>query len=376
MTGYRSPLTGRPLSVDSLHSLSDGTGERWPVVDGIAYLRIGSEALAAAALDALDRGDRTAALEMLLAENDRWWDGSPPPIADLTFLIKQQSTLSLRSAMALLGYDRVGTYFAHRWSDPTFIAGLALMDAHWSAPATAFELACGIGHYLRALDGAGVACTGADIVFSKLWVARHWVVGEHIDLVCFDADATWPIALKADLACCHDAFYFLQNKLHIAAALRAIAPDGVVAVSHIHNRDWPNMSSGAAMTLSEVEALFGDGWIYDDQMLTQVGADGSTPVPGGDLTQVEAFALACGPGVHAARAACGPLSRPAEGRVLRRNPLCRDGSPRWPSSRYAEEYGPRATYSCDITMPNQVTMAPQWAEAAARRDYVDLPERW
>lgn len=376
MTRYLSPLTGQPLSADSPHSLSDGEGERWPVVDGIAYLRVGSEALAAAALAALDRGHRVAALELLLAENDRWWDAPPPPIADLTFLIKQQSTLSLRSAMALLGYDRVGTYFAHRWSDPTFVAGLALMDAHWTAPATAFELACGIGHYLRALDGAGVACTGADIVFSKLWIARHWVVGERADLVCFDADAAWPIALIADFACCHDAFYFLQQKPRVAAALRAIAPDGVVLVSHIHNRDWPNLSSGAAMTLAELEALFGDAVIYDDQVLTRAGVDGTTPKSGGELARVEAFALACGTGIDAPRAACGPLSRPADGRVLRRNPLCRNGAARWPSSRYAEEYGPRATYTCDITMPNEVTMAPQWAAAAARRDYVDLPERW
>ena len=376
MISYRSPVTGRPLHADTPHSLGDGSGERWPVVDGIAYLRVGSDALAARALAALDGGDRAATLQLLLAENDRWWDGPPPPGEDVAFLVKQQATLSLRAAMALLGYDRVGTYFAHRWSDPTFIAGLALMDAHWTSPASAFELACGIGHYLRALGGAGVECTGGDIVFSKLWVARHWVVGDGPTLVCFDADAPWPFELEVDLACCHDAFYFLQNKAHVAAALGAVAAEGTVVVSHLHNRDWPNLSSGAAMTLGEVEALFGSAVLYDDAMLTRAGVDGSVPRAGGDLAIVEAFAVACGPAIGPPRAACGPLSRPADGRVLRRNPLCHDGSPRWPSPRYAEEYGPRATYSCDTSMPKEVTMAPQWAAAAARRDYVDLPERW
>ena len=371
MSGLLSPLTGRPLVADTVFSLSDGHGERWPVVDGIAYLRAGSEPLAAAALAALDAGNREAALCLLLAENDGWWDEPPPPREDLACVVKLRDSLSLRAAMALLGYGRVGTYFAHRWSDPTYVAGLALLDAHWTAPATAFELACGIGHYLRALGDAGVVCTGGDIVFSKLWLARHWVAPQ-ARLICFDADAPWPVVEPVDLAICQDAFYFLRDQARAAAGLRAIGR--TMAVGHVHNRDWPNLSGGAGVNEAGLRALFPGAILYDDQTLTLAGATGTVPVAGGDLAHVEAFSLVAG-AAGPARLAAGPLSRPRTGRPLRRNPLLNGCTPAWPSPRYADEYGARATYGGGA-VPERVVMGPEWAEAAARRDLVELPERW
>jgi len=63
--------------------------------------------------------------------------------------------------MDRLAFGPVGTYFSHRWSDPTFLSGLALAEAHWTAPLHAFELACRIGHPLLDLARHGVAVTGA-----------------------------------------------------------------------------------------------------------------------------------------------------------------------------------------------------------------------
>ena len=157
MSPLVSPISGRPLHLQQPHALSDGAGERWPVMEGIAYLRAGSRERAAAVLARLDGGDPEGALALLLAENDRWWNEPPPPEGDLRALVREADGLTLREAMARLGWGRVADYFAHRWSDPTFLAGLALVDAHWSAPRTAFELCCGVGHHLRALQGAGVA---------------------------------------------------------------------------------------------------------------------------------------------------------------------------------------------------------------------------
>ncbi|CAA9482956.1 MAG: SAM-dependent methyltransferase [uncultured Sphingomonadaceae bacterium] len=378
MSDYLSPLTSRPLHADTPHSLSDGAGERWPVVDGIAFFRRGSEVLAAEALCALDAGDRDAALVLLLAENDRWWDGAPPPEPDLRRLVAERERLSLREAMNLLGWGRVGTYFAHRWSDPTFVAGLSLLDAHWVGPRTAFELACGIGHYLRELGRAGVDACGADVVFAKLWVARHWV-SPRAELLCFDAEGPWPVVgRRFDLALCQDAFYFLADKSFVAARLREAASErGVLTIGHVHNRDWPNFSSGAAVTLPELRALFPDALMYADEALTKAGVAGAVPCSNNGLGVTEAFGLACGPGLRMPRAAAGPLSRPPAGARLRRNPLCGDAgsTPAWPSERYAAEYGPRATFGCRA-VPDEATMGPEWADAAARRELVDLPERW
>lgn len=369
MIRFRSPGSGWHLEPDTPHSLRDAAGERWPVIDGIAYLRAGSEALAAAVLERLDAGDRRGALLLLLAENDRWWTEPPPPREQLRRLVDEQHRLTLRDAMALLGWGRVGDYFAHRWSDPTFVAGLTLMDAHWPEPDSAFELACGIGHYLRALAQAGVAAVGADVVFAKLWVARHWVAPE-ATLLCFDADQPWPVDLRTDLAFCHDAFYFLQQKRRVAAALRAVAP--AVLLAHVHNRDAANFSGGSGMTLGEVRQLFPAATLYADEALTEAGVAGRLPDEGAGET-TEAFAVAVG---ARRRHQAGSFAAPQPGAALRRNPLCQPNGPAWPSDRYRDEYAGRATYRCDPALPERVTMAPQWLDAVRRRDLVDLPERW
>ena len=376
MITYRSPATGRAPRPDTPWSLAADDGERWPVIDDIAYLRAGSEALAAAALARLDAGERDAALRLLLAENDRWWDGPPPERAALDRLLAERECLSLRAAMDLLGYGRVGTYFAHRWSDPTFIAGLALLDAHWTEPALAFELACGAGHYLRELDRLGVRTIGADIVFSKLWLARHWVAGPRPVLVCMDAEAPWPFEARADLAFCHDAFYFLADKAAVAKRLLSFAPDGLVLLSHVHNRARAGYSAGAAVGEAELRKLFPGSCFYADEQLTEAAVRGVPPMPGAGLAATEAFAVAAGPALRLPRPAAGPLSRPTAGARLRRNPLLGPGGIAWPSARYRDEYGPRITYGAAAELPDEAVMGAEWRDAAARRELVDLPERW
>lgn len=379
MTALLSPTSGLPLRPHGPASLSDGR-ERWPCLDGIAYLRTGRDDLVRAALASIDRGDTAHALALLLADQDEWWDGPAPDPASLARLVSERGRLTLRDAMGLLAYGRVGDYFAHRWSDPTYLAGLALLDAHWTAPASAFELACGIGHYLRDLQAEGVAVTGGDIVFSKLWLARHWVAGADAELCCFDARSPWPIAgRRFDLCLCQDAFYFLEPKAEILARLRGLTA-GPLVVGHIHNREAANMSAGAGVSAGDLASLFPDAAVYDDAELTEAARDGRPPRarPLADLRSVDAFALA----ERAAAAPCsaaGPLCRPKPGAPLRRNPLYRSvggGGAEivWPSERYGAEYGPRATY------PRRTDLAEQpaaWSDAQARRrEVVSLPERW
>ena len=354
-------------------------------------MRHGREELAAAALARLDAGDADAALVLLLADQDDWWRGPTADPAALHDLVCHRHTLTLRDAMQRLGWGPVADYFAHRWSDPTFVAGLALTEAHWNQPNRAFELACGIGHHLRALDQRGVVVTGGDVVFAKLWVARHWVV-PRARLICMDAAAPWPFIEPAgpgsrtagsyDFVVCHDAFYFLEPKPVILARLRALrdSTHGVLLVGHVHNRDWPNFSSGSAVTAAGMASLFPDALLYDDAELTQAAIEcrAPNPVPEADsLRHVEAFAAAEGPGLHPGQAVTNGLALPPSNAVLRRNPLYGgDGRICWPSQRYAQEYGPRATYREYTDVPTEVVMAPAWADAARRRELLDLPERW
>ena len=376
MTRLFSPETGKPLCLDGPHALTDGT-RRWPVIDGIPFLRTNRDALAEAVLMELDSGRPDEALALLLADQDDWWTGPMPEPDALRMLIKNRDRLSLREAMKLLQWGRVGDYFSHRWTDPTFLAGLSLTEAHWNQPDSAFELACGIGHHLRALRQQGVAVTGADIVFAKLWVARHWIVRD-ATLVCFDATSSWPLSGRTfDLVTCHDAFYFLEPKADIFGRLRALSRDGMLLVGHIHNREWPNLSAGSAIDASDLQSLAPDAVVYDDGELTRALVecripDGASPEA---LRHVEAFAIAIGKS-----RACvveGWLGLPREDCMLRRNPLYDvAASIIWPSERYRDEYASRVTYPLKSSLPMRMARKQAPIESIRRRELVDLPERW
>jgi SAM-dependent methyltransferase len=368
------------MIADTAHSVRDAAGLRWPVVDGIPFLRAGRRTLAEAALAHLDAGEDEAALVLLLADQDDWWRGPQAEPEALRQLVRGRTGLSLREAMRLLAWGPVADYFAHRWTDPTFLAGLALTEAHWNAPRSAFELACGIGHHLRELARRGVAVTGADVVFAKLWVARHWVVPE-ARLVCLDAAQDWPALGSFDLVACHDAFYFLEPKGPILARLRGLrdAERGLLLVGHVHNRDWPNLSAGAALSAAEMAALMPEAALYEDAALTRALAAGEAPQRASveALRGAEAFAAAEGPGLREARAVSGLLAMPPEGAALRRNPLYDEaGRIAWPSERYGREYGALATYPPATTQPPRAALSEVTREAARRRELVDLPEGW
>jgi hypothetical protein len=118
------------LVPDTPHSVRDAAGRRWPAPEGIPFLHAGREALATEALARLDAGDAEGALVALLADQDDWWRGPTAEPAALRELVRARDRLTLRAAMALLAWGPVADYFAHRWSDPTFLAGLALVEAH------------------------------------------------------------------------------------------------------------------------------------------------------------------------------------------------------------------------------------------------------
>lgn len=362
---YRSPLSGRALAADTPHSLA-APGERWPVVDGIPYLRVASEGLIAVALDHLDAGCPDDALVALLTDQDEWWTGPATDLSELKRLVRERETLSLRDAMALLKLGPVADYFAFRWVDPTYLAGLALMEAHWRQPARAFELACGIGHYLRDLARLGVACVGADVVFAKCWLAKHWVAPD-ADYVVFDAGAPWPIVdTRFDLVACHDAFYFLPDQANVAARLRALAAaDGVVAVSHLHNFDYRGGAKGPARSVGEWQALFPDATVYDERALLGALYAAAVPAPVGwrDDPAVEAWSIVEGGGP--ARAVEAGLALPDAAASLRDNPLLHGDAIPWPSNRWRDEYGAGCRWS-----------DPGAGDPVRVRRVVDLPERW
>lgn len=380
MIALRSPVTTRALATSGHALVADN--ERWPVVDGIPFLRAGRRALADAALAALDAGDPDEALVLLLGDQDGLAKTPPADETARRRLVRERATLSFRDAMALLAFGPVATYFAHRWSDPTFLSGLALAEAHWHAPERVLELACGAGHFLRAFAGFAPQVMGGDLVFAKLWLARHYVSPDAA-LVCFDAAAPWPFADgAADLVFCHDAFYFLPDKPHVAAEMLRVAGGGRVLVGHAHNAAVDNLSAGAPLDPAGYAALFGTPLLYDDRELTQAVIEARSPRPAtaDTLATAPAVALAAGAASRdVPRPAVGGFVVPRAGAALRRNPLYGEtGEIAWPSDRYAHEYGPLATYPARTDAPPIARAGCDAAidAMARRRVLLDLPERW
>ncbi len=368
---------GRALRRDTEHSWTDGT-TRFPIVAEIPFLRSGRDALREAALADLDRGEPGAALARLLADRDDWASG-PPARAEDVRRAAESPAIGLREAMALLAYGPVGDYFAYRWSDPTYLSGLRLLQSGApAAPRIFVEVACGIGHYLREALQRGIAAVGVDVVFSKLWLARRFVA-EDAQLVCADVASGLPLPdASASLVFCHDAFYFLPHKARVHAEMTRVSA-GPVLVGHAHNRDAENHSAGDPWSVAEYAALAHASVLYDDAELTRAFLEARSPVAQTSAALAGCTALSWIDGGGAAEATPSrqiDFTQPVPGATLRLNPLLAGGglAPVWPSARYAEEYGPASGYLSREALEPLTPVAT--AELARRRVLLDLPPRW
>jgi hypothetical protein len=261
-----------------------------------------------------------------------------------------------------------------------------------------FELACGIGHYLRELDLRGIEAVGADVVFSKLWLARKFVA-PNAKLVCLDANYDFPFADKSfDAAFCHDAFYFLPEKKSVADQLKRTTRSAII-IGHAHNAAAENFSSGAAVAAGEYAAIFAGSILYDDAELTGAAIENRKPQPHriNDLKNAEAIALVCnknGENETAENSRRPSFLLPATREKLRINPLLFNENgdiqllPIYPSERYASEYAPLSNYlklseaereilknierESEVDLSNKKTLT----AFMRRRILLDLPEKW
>ncbi len=328
------------------------------------------------ALGQLDAGERGGALALLLADQDDWWDGPAADAARLPPSGARARPLDFRDAMAALGFGRVGDYFAHRWSDPTFLAGLALMEAHWTGPADRLRARLRHRPLPARADRRGVAGTGADVVFAKLWLARHWVVRRRRALVCFDAAAPWPSPTHASTSCCartrSTSWNPRRRSLARCARCRRRRARCSSATSTTATR--PTSPPARRVTRPTCASLFPGAVAYDDGELTRAVADGArlSPRPLARLRARRGLSLCGGAGRDAPGRRRRRLALPRRD-PLQREPALRRGPIAWPSRALSRRVRARATY------PSATAgAAPPLAgrDGSAPRELVDLPERW
>ena len=371
----------------------------FPVVAGIPILI--ADDPTRAAMHALERGDRDEALATALgvtraeaAELDR---------------AEKAGTLTYREALATLAPDAEGTYFLHRFSDPTFVSAEALVRVlSRAAPAGGpwLDLCGGTGHLAHALAGAGgkpgparAETVIADLYFRKLWLATR-ITAPGADAVCCSADAPLPFTTgRFSMVVLMDAFPYIWHKRLCADEMMRVAhPDGVIALPHLHSSEGENYAAGDPLSPSAYRDLFGpfrpallsdarllDG-LLDDACLDL--ADDRSPE---QLHGEPSLTLVASRQAGARRRVSAPEPAAVAG-VLQVNPLyaveVRDGRSvltlRFPTPEYEEEFGhcrrylpERVAVDADLRGPiDPRRLGPRYGELRRRRVVLDLPPRY
>jgi uncharacterized protein YbaR (Trm112 family) len=279
----RCPFCGTRLSIVENEALVRAGGRieqgvlgceccAFPIVAGIPVLI--ADDLTRDAMHALEAGRRDEALFMLLGLTGVRADS-------FRALLERRSPSTYRDALALLSLDAEGTWFVHRFSDPTYIMIEGLLRAiglHQAVVAgRALDLCGGSGHVTRVLtglqSGRAVPSPGtvlADLFFWKLWLAKCFVSPTSA-CVCCDANHPLPFAPDVfSVIVLADAFpYVWHKRLAAGEIVRLAGPDGVVVMPHLHSALGDNFSAGNTLTPGAYRDLFAQHQprLFSDQRL-------------------------------------------------------------------------------------------------------------
>lgn len=366
----------------------------YPVIDGIPVMLATDEAREALRLIEADRRDDALMLCLGL-------DASRAH-AFQTRLQRGDSTY--REWLEFLSPDDEGIYFLYRFSDPTFVMAETLVRAAARVPGLfsgpVLDVCGGSGHLTRVVAqvSAGPVCL-ADVFFWKLWLARrHTVPG--VRAVCCDANQPLPFARAAFSAVVlSDAFPYIWQRRQLAAEImRAVQPDGLVLMPHIHSSLGFNHSPGMPLTPAAYADLFApvQPRLFSDESLLAQAISGSTLDLSNDSTPDalgEEPSLSLIASTRPALFQPLPATLPASpAGVLRLNPLytvARDAN-QWvctlafPGEAYAEEFGAvrrylPATWTTPVDVRgavDPVAFGDSLPDLRRRRILVDVPPRY
>ncbi len=321
--------------------------------------------------------------------------------------IAASDTATYRDAVAVIAPGSEGTYFLHRFSDPSYavahpltraVAGTVLRRG-----GRAIDLCGGSGHLTRSLmDLSPEPPVLADLYFAKIWLARRFTA-PGCEAVCCDGNAPLPFSRGAfRYAMCADAFMFIWTKRQFVAEMQRLvdvpAAPGTVVITHAHNALVWSQSHGNPLPpggyrdlFEQTEArLFAEGGLFADVVkggVLDLARRDSTEALDGD----PALVMVASPDADVF--ARHPVDRrPGSPGVLRVNPLYvaeAEGDRvrlrlQLPTEDYADEFG-----ACRQYMPDEVVldrsaltalaegrMLPEMADLSERRVILDLPVRY
>lgn len=361
----------------------------FPVVAGIPVLHL--EAASNAARESLDRGEPDRAFHTLMGLEDE--------DAAKTFdSVRDTRDATYRELVTLLGPNFERGYFLYRFSDPTYLVAQAVVTAVGRVcleqNGTAVDVCGGSGHLTRTLASLTKEPVLADLYFAKLWLAKRFIAPS-CQPVCCDGNAPLPFATDAfRVAVCSDAFHYIWTKRLLASEMiRIVAPDGAVALTHVHNALQWNPSAGTTLPPEGYVDLFAEAHprLFSERMLLEGVVEGvlhlerrHTPA---ELAADPALTLLASARPEIFDAHLALVGAP-QGR-FRLNPLYHvttDGSAlqlelRFPSADYEDEYGAARLYlpealSLSPSLLEELALGkrpPEAAELIRRRVILDVP---
>ena len=375
----------------------------FPIVAGIPVLI--ADDITRNAIDALEADRRDEALLMLLA-----LEGKGTRADAFRALLARGARPTYRDALAILSLDAEATYFAHRFSDPTYVTAEALLQAigqqQWSIAPRALDLCGGSGHVTRVLMGLqsvmGMPTPStvlADLSFWKLWLARRFT-SPGCAAVCCDANHPLPFVPNTfSLVMLSDAFpYIWHKRLAADEMMRLAGPDGVVVLPHLHSALGENFSAGNPLTPVAYRDLFASQQprlFSDERLLTELLVDRRVDLTH-DVTPAElgsepSFTLIASRRADLFRRYDVPVEQGVIGE-LRVNPLYRierRGSSSiltltFPTPEYEEEFGGSRRYLPDtVTLDADLsgpivpaTLGSAYEDLRRRRVVIDAPPQY
>ena len=371
----------------------------FPVVAGIPVLI--ADDTARDAIRAIEGDRRDEALLILLGLSDA-------SAAAFGALVARAEQATYREALAILNRDAEGTYFVHRFSDPTYVVAEAIVQAigqqAWTLAGRALDLCGGAGHLTRVLAGleppgaARPRTVVADLHFWKLWLAARFT-SPGCAPVCCDANLPLPFARETfSLVMLSDAFPYIWHKRLLADEMMRLAgPEGVVLLPHLHSALGENFSAGNTLTPAAYHDLFErqqPRLFSDERLLEQVldrRLDLTASVAPAALGTEPSLTLIANPRADLFRAYELPAASGVAGQ-LRVNPLYRverrGGASvltlTFPTPEYEEEFGDCRRYLPDtVTVDADLTgailpasLGPGYEELRRRRVVLDVPQRY